>query len=250
MRSFSSLSVLFTLALGAFTVAAPAGVSPASGVTKEVTGEITNVPGTKATAGKIPAGAGAPPKVPGTTQLTNEVGDATHAPRDATPRSVAMIMAGTFTDIAPYCAELQYVNAQNATVVAITPAITKIKASLTAAVSEVLLLKGQPLSIILGAVDGITVLTVAGLAEIIAIDLAILFRALGAVLVVVTVDAHAAVFALLVSVGVVVGTLLQVVVGLVAGIAVAILGYLDATVKSIIVELSLKVVIGVLGIVV
>ncbi|EGN94341.1 hypothetical protein SERLA73DRAFT_188173 [Serpula lacrymans var. lacrymans S7.3] len=246
MRSFSSLSVLFTVALGAFTSAAPAS-SPVAVLAGKAAG-LPALPAVGEVTQHLPAAARGLPQVPDVSKEVNKVKETAHLARDSTPRSIAMIMTGSFSEIAPYCQQLQYVNAKNATVVAITPAVTKIRTSLTAAVTEIQLLKGQPLSIILRAVDGVTILTVAGLAQIIAIDLAIIFRALGAVLAVVTIDAHAAVFALLVTVGAVVGTLLQVVVGLVAGLAVAVLGLLDATVKSIIVELSLKLVISVLGI--
>ncbi|EGN94338.1 hypothetical protein SERLA73DRAFT_155664 [Serpula lacrymans var. lacrymans S7.3] len=166
----------------------------------------------------------------------------------STPASVAVVFTQVFTTLTPYVEKLQFINAQNATVADITPVVAQIKTTLTGAVTQIQQLKGQPASVILAGVNGATSISVADLAKILAADLCILFTAVGAVLKVVSTDAHAAVASLLVEVATVIGTLLQAVCAVVTGLAAAVLPLLTTSVQTVIKDLGVSVLVAVLGI--
>ncbi|EGO19825.1 hypothetical protein SERLADRAFT_401013 [Serpula lacrymans var. lacrymans S7.9] len=277
MRSFNSLTVLCTIAFS-FTSAAPLSSrqsSAVSGVVNEVNGLLGEVPGTSAVEKllgdfglrQLPNIADPEAIISEVTGLVSDLGvrqlpniadpeaiitEVTGLVSDlgvrSTPASVAVVFTQVFTTLTPYVEKLQFINAQNATVADITPVVAQIKTTLTGAVTQIQQLKGQPASVILAGVNGATSISVADLAKILAADLCILFTAVGAVLKVVSTDAHAAVASLLVEVATVIGTLLQAVCAVVTGLAAAVLPLLTTSVQTVIKDLGVSVLVAVLGI--
>ncbi|EIW84697.1 hypothetical protein CONPUDRAFT_162055 [Coniophora puteana RWD-64-598 SS2] len=174
MRFFSTVSLVFTAALAAFSVAAPA-----------------------AEEAKVVA-------------------------RQSTT-SIASIFSTAFTEIAPLAESLVYLNSDNATQAVITPIISQISAPLNTALTSVTALQGQGLTQdqLLLSEDGTEVLSVAALAQLIAFDLILLFKGLGAILSIVGADLAAILIPLLYAVGILVYKILVIVLALVVGLLIA-----------------------------
>ncbi|OBZ78248.1 hypothetical protein A0H81_01757 [Grifola frondosa] len=219
MLSFSSLSLIATLALSAFTSASPINSDSLAPVA---------VPAVPAVA--IPAVSGL-------------------GSRDAV-RSVPVILADVQTKVTTYTQELTFITQANATVEVLTPIVTNIKVILTGALVEINGLVGQPAEIILASVDGTAKVTVVELANIISGLLIIVFEALNAVLAVVSITAKAAVVALLGTVGEILGCLICAIIMLVGGILtdlVFTLKPLLVSISTILTNLNVVVIVSVLG---
>ncbi|KAG2130900.1 hypothetical protein DEU56DRAFT_740387 [Suillus clintonianus] len=228
MRSFTTFTVLLTAVLSTFTNAAPITLPGVS---------VPTVPSVKSEVSGLHRELGVP-GIGRETQGETAVGIPTP--------SVAVVFTGIFTQIQPLTEQLAYINAENATVAAISPVVAQIKTQLTSAVSQLQALIGQDPSVILAPVEGTVLMTVAELATLIAGDLCILFTALGAVLKVVVGDVRTEVLPMLADLGCDVTFILKIVVTLVGGI-VASLSPLLAPVLAVIASLGLTDLLSLLG---
>ena len=165
------------------------------------------------------------------------VAEDTKAVARASTTSVAAIFNTAFAEIAPLAQSLIYLNSDNATEAVIKPVIAQISAPLNTALSSFTSLQSQGLSQneLLLSEDGSEVLAVGALAELIAVDLILLFQGLGAVLAIVGFELAAILTPLLYAVGILVYQILFIVLGLVGGLLLAltpllagIAGVLDA----------------------
>ncbi|KAH7906498.1 hypothetical protein BJ138DRAFT_1105094 [Hygrophoropsis aurantiaca] len=207
MRSFGTLSLLFTAALSAFTYAAPASPD-ASVVLDKVTGVVGD----------------SKPDVL-SSALTG---------RDDTPQSIAVIITTVQAQIQPLTEKLTFINSDDATIDSITPIVAEIKTCLLTATESLKLLNGADISVILAPVEGTVALTVAAVGQLVGGLLCTLFAAIGCLLKVVVGDVRAAVLVLLVDLCGVVAGLLQVVLGLVGGLLAMVLTILTPTVLAVI----------------
>ncbi|KIJ64021.1 hypothetical protein HYDPIDRAFT_168121 [Hydnomerulius pinastri MD-312] len=258
MHSFSTLSVLFAAALGAFTNAAPIDLSGLSTIVPINLGDVTSSAGLSGVTGELSGVTNELNTVTGGLNLrgvdTSVVTDAVKAIESkvetlgarATTPSVAVVFSTVMTEITPYTEQLTYIVPQNATVAIITPIVASIKGSLTAAIPKLQALVGQELSVILAPVEGEVTLTVAALAKIVATALCLIFTAIGAVLKIVVADVSVEVLPILADLGCTVTALLQVVVPLVGGLVAALLPLL-APVVGIISTLGLTDLSSLLG---
>ncbi|KAH7909089.1 hypothetical protein BJ138DRAFT_1127927 [Hygrophoropsis aurantiaca] len=203
MRSFSTLSLLFTAALSAFTYAAPAGTPDL----------------------KLPFD---------TTAITGLTSGASALGARATTPGLAVVFTTLQTQISPLAAELTFLTPANATAANITPIVGQIKDCLLTATVSVKALVGLELDVILAPIEGTVILTVAAVAELVGGVLCILFAAIGCLLKVVVADVSVIVLPILVDLCVVVACLLQVVFGLVGGLLAAVLLILTPTVIAVI----------------
>ncbi|KAH7913504.1 hypothetical protein BJ138DRAFT_1145859 [Hygrophoropsis aurantiaca] len=210
MRSFGSLSLLFTAALSAFTYAAPAVSTDASAVLNKVSGAAGDVK----------------PDVLSSTPAL--------ASRDDTPQSIAVIFTTAQAQLEPLTEKLTSITSEDATLDNITPIVAEIKTCLLTATGSLKLLVGADLSVILAPVEGTVALTVAAVGELVGGLLCLIFAAVGCLLNVVVGDVRAAVLPLLVDLCGVVAGLLQVVLGLVGGLLAVVLTILTPTVLAVI----------------
>ncbi|KAH7923042.1 hypothetical protein BV22DRAFT_611664 [Leucogyrophana mollusca] len=135
MRSFSTLSVLFTAALSAFTYAAPTGPTDAL-------------------------------KLPNVGDLT-KLGSTVPVQTRETPASVAVIFTNVQETIIPLTDKFTFITPANATAAEITPIIGQIKDCLLTATVSLKALVGLELSVILAPVEGTVQLTVAEVAKLV-----------------------------------------------------------------------------------
>ncbi|KAH7915623.1 hypothetical protein BJ138DRAFT_1141313 [Hygrophoropsis aurantiaca] len=208
MRSFGTLSLLFTAALSAFTYAAPAGPADTSAVLDKVSGA----------AGEVKPDA-----------LSSAL-----AGRDDAPQSIAVIFATTQSQIETLSKQLTAITPETATIDNITPIVAEIKTCLLSATGSLNLLVGADLSLILAPVEGVVALTVAEVGQLVGGLLCTLFVAIGCLLDVIVGDVRTAVLVLLVDLCGVVAGLLQVVLGLVGGLLVVVFALLTPTVLAVI----------------
>ncbi|KAH7920896.1 hypothetical protein BV22DRAFT_1039299 [Leucogyrophana mollusca] len=171
MRSFSTLSLLFTAALSAFTSAAPTGPADVTAIGGKLTSAVGAV--------------GAVPKLGGAVQE-----------RDQSPASVAVIFTTLQDKVLPLTDKFTYITPANATAANITPIIVEIKGCLLTATASLKLLVGAELSVILAPVEGEVALTVAAVGQLVGGVLCILFTAIGCLLKVVVSDVRAVVLPL------------------------------------------------------
>ncbi|KIP05742.1 hypothetical protein PHLGIDRAFT_36293 [Phlebiopsis gigantea 11061_1 CR5-6] len=160
---------------------------------------------------------------------------------------VAAIISSTTSALGPAIAELHLITQVNATVDVLTPIVADISATLNAAIGEVNALRGQPTAVILAGIDVDALISVAGLASLVADLINTVFIALGAVLNVAASVNISVVIPLLVSVGALVGTLVTAVVTVggsaVLGLVPAVL-VLVHDVLAIIAHLNITALIG------
>ncbi|KZT06620.1 uncharacterized protein LAESUDRAFT_759132 [Laetiporus sulphureus 93-53] len=222
MLSFSAISVFATLALSAFTSAAPtnAAVPTAAlvnGVSKTV--PVHSVPSAKGL-----------------------------VPRDT--KNVVTIINETTVKVTEYTVEFHYLTAANATIDIIEPIVLDIKAVLGDALTEINALVGESTSVILGTTDGV-LLTVAEVAGAIVGLLTLILEAVAAVLAVVSSDALECVTALLAGLAEVLGCLVCAILLLVNGSLsglISLIVSLAGDVLNILVTLKVTVLISILGI--
>ncbi|OSC98845.1 hypothetical protein PYCCODRAFT_903408 [Trametes coccinea BRFM310] len=226
MFSFSTISVIATVALSAFTSAAPLQTRDLPSL--PVVGDLSAVTGLT---GSLPV-----------------VGDIVR--RTDAPQGLAAIFTDAQNQLVAPTQQLKFATKQNATADALGGPIGEIKTILTNTVSLVQGLAGKPIEDILVSVDGTAKLTAAELAPILAGVITLVFEALGAVLTVLGGAVVPAVFSLLADVGALVGTLLAAVlalVGSVLGDLVAILVPLLSNVVPFILNLNVATIISLLG---
>ncbi|KAH9855582.1 hypothetical protein C2E23DRAFT_590350 [Lenzites betulinus] len=164
--------------------------------------------------------------------------------------TVALIFNDAQTQLLPFTNQLKFATKQNATVEGLTPAINGIQGVLTSTTTRIHGLRGKPAEIILLALDGTVILTVAEVAKIIASVLILVFDALAAVKALLGLAIAPAVFLLLVGVGNVVGTLLQAVTLIVGAVLIdltTVLVPLLGSVIGIIQGLGLTLILTLLG---
>ncbi|GBE84488.1 hypothetical protein BKA93DRAFT_734425 [Sparassis latifolia] len=215
MFAFSTLSILATLALSAFTSAAPFA---STGVVSSVE-DLVAVPDV-------------PSLVPRATAGVYEV-----------------ITTVTET-IRPQVAELTFLTAQNATVDNISNIVVGIRTVLGTALVDVQGLMCESTDVILAPIEGTVLITVAELAEVVSELLILVFEALGFVLTIVSADILPSVTYLLASLAEVVGCLLCAVIMLVDNILVGLVGALVpliSSILSIIGSLNITIIVAVLG---
>ncbi|KAF9220343.1 hypothetical protein BS17DRAFT_787621 [Gyrodon lividus] len=160
-----------------------------------------------------------------------------------TPASVAVVFAGLSNTVTPLANQLLYATPQNATQEILTPIISSIGTAVTGAVSDLTLLVGLPLEVILASVDGLTILAVADVASIVAELVNLIFTAASTVLLVVDITIYSVISVLLSTLGTLVFSLLTVVLGLVGGLLSPLL-ILIGPVLSIISGLGLTSLLG------
>ncbi|KAH7924226.1 hypothetical protein BV22DRAFT_1035373 [Leucogyrophana mollusca] len=209
MRSFSTLSLIFTAALSAFTYAAPATTPDVQALTNKVESAVSGVDVTSLPLSSVEQ-------------------------RDETPASVAVILTTLQAQVLPLTEQFTYINSANATAANITPIIAELKTCFLTATASLKLLIGADIAVILAPIEGEVILTVAAVAELLGGVLCILFAAIGCLLDVILVDVKVIVLPLLVDLCVVVAGLLQVVFGLVAGLLAAVLLILTPAVIAVI----------------
>ncbi|KDQ55508.1 hypothetical protein JAAARDRAFT_79878 [Jaapia argillacea MUCL 33604] len=215
MRSFGLISLVAAFAFSAFTSAAPVTTPTIPSVSVDT--------------------------------VKNTVAGAT---RDAVPRGVVAIITSVTVAVTPLTAQLQAVNAQNATVEIIAPIANEIKNILGGAVTELHGLVGQSAEIILASVEGTALVTVGQVASVVGQLVTLIFSALGAVLVIVAGRVEALI-PILAAVGIVVGDLLTVVLavvgGVVGGLVAALLPIVQGVIP-IIINLNVATILKLLGV--
>jgi len=164
-------------------------------------------------------------------------------------QSIEVVWTEMWTEIAPLAQSLLYVNKQNGTADVIKPILGKIITPLNATLNQLVNFQHLGLSVdtLLTAVDGVSKLTVGGLAGIVGGDLSILFKALGAVTTNAASDIKADLVPIVTSVGILVGQILTVVLNLVAGL-LASLGPILVDVGGVLNSLGLGPIFAALGI--
>ena len=163
-------------------------------------------------------------------------------------QSIEAVWVEMWTEVSPLAQSLLFVNKQNCTAATVKPILGKIITPLNATLSQLVNFQHLGLSAetLLTAVDGVSKLTAGGLAVVIGGDLAILFKALYAVLTTATGDIKADLVPILTSVGILVGQILTVVLSLVAGLLAA-LGPILIDVAGVLNSLGLGPIFAVLG---
>ncbi|KAI0666427.1 hypothetical protein C8Q78DRAFT_1059477 [Trametes maxima] len=225
MFSFSTVTVFATLALSAFTSAVPL-----SGRALPVVGDLS--------------------AVTGVTQNLPVVGSLPLPRDDAVKPGLAAIFQQAQAKIAPAAAQIKAVNKQNATVAAISGPANTIKAALTDAATQIHGLAGEPVEVILVAVEGTALLAVHEVAALLAAVIITVFEALGAVLTLLGGAVEPALFELLVAVGALVGTVLAAVLAIVGAVLVdliVVLVPLLGAVIPFILHLNIALLISLLG---
>ncbi|KAN0082748.1 hypothetical protein V8E55_008543 [Tylopilus felleus] len=84
------------------------------------------------------------------------------------PQSVAVVLTDLTNTVTPLANQLLYATSENATQATLTPIIGDINTAVTGAVSNLNLLVGQPIDVILASVDGTTVLAASDIAALLA----------------------------------------------------------------------------------
>ncbi|KZT18732.1 hypothetical protein NEOLEDRAFT_1152413 [Neolentinus lepideus HHB14362 ss-1] len=224
MRSFTAIFSLAAFAFAGLTSAAPIDTSAASGALDTVKGAVSNFP-----------------KVGG---VPNSLSARTDA-----PRGVQEILIDVQTKITPLTQQIQFCNAQNATVNVLTPIIQTLSSTLEDVVPELQALVGQPIDVILASTTGTAQVTVGEVAHLVANILTLVFGALGTVTTLVKGELSA-LTPVVAPLGNAVGHLLQAVFAAVGSVVGGLLSAVQGLVQNlvpIILNLSLGQVLSVLN---